>query len=299
MNFNQIIQKFQAEILAKGIMPPQEILADGQLHRFYVKGDKQGSRNGWYILFNSNVPCGVFGSWKEGITYKWCAKKRSSMNNREYIAYKRLDEAKYRQEAERAKVQEEAAKHAERIYLSCSKADPNHPYLVRKSITPFYARQRGSYLYLPIIDFEGNYWSLQRIGPMKVNGRDKSFLPDGAITGHFIPIQHKPTGDREILICEGFATGATLAQVFPNACVLAACDAGNLKPVAVDIRQHLPRAKMIVCADIDNVGLTKAKEASIAANALLRTPKFPPGTSNKLNDWNDLFCLVSSGGIQL
>ena len=66
MDFNQIINQFQAELLANGITPPNEIIADGKLHRFHIEGDKSGSKNGWYVLHLGDVPCGIYGSWKKG-----------------------------------------------------------------------------------------------------------------------------------------------------------------------------------------------------------------------------------------
>lgn len=293
MDFNRIIQNFQTTMFSHGITPPENIVADGQLHRFYIKRDKQGSKNGWYILYIDNISCGVFGSWKMGITHKWCAKKQKSMSDLEKKKFQQhMAEAKQQREELRRKEQAEAAKKAEYIYHHCHAPNSNHLYLVKKRIKPFYARQKGDCLVLPIVDFDGNYWSLQFITPRG----DKFFLSNGAITGHFIPIQHQPVVGRKILICEGFATSASIALAYPDACVLASCNAGNLKSVAIDIRQHLPKAEITICADIDPVGLTKAKEAAIAAKTLLKKPNFPPSANQKFTDFNDLFCWFASKG---
>jgi putative DNA primase/helicase len=297
MDFNQIIQNFQAAMLENGITPPDSIIADGQLKRFYIQGDKRGSKNGWYTVFVDNTPCGIFGSWKEGVTHKWCFKKREYMSNCEYKEYKQqMEAAKLQRAEERASEQAEAARLAEHIFYGCPPADPAHPYLVRKRIKPFYAHQKGSYLILPIIDFDGNFHSLQHIPP---NVEDnKWFLSNGAIAGHFIPIQHQPVASRTTLICEGLSTGGALAQAYPDACVIAACNAGNLKSVAMSIRQHLPESEIIIGADIDQVGLLKAREAARAAKARIIKPKFPSGVSKKLNDFCDLFCLLRTGELE-
>ncbi len=124
-------------------------------------------------------------------------------------------------------------------------------------------------------------------------------MSNGVIAGHFIPIQHQLVASRKILICEGFSTAGALAQKYPDACVIAACNAGNLKPVAVNIRQHLPASELVIGADIDPVGLLKAREAARAVKATIIKPKFPSGVSKKFNDFNDLFCLVGLGEPQI
>lgn len=302
MNFNQIIQLFQAEMLSKGITPPKETAIDARLHRFHVDGDKRSSKNGWYIIFNDGIPCGVFGNWRIGGTHIWCVKNQQLMSALELLVFrKQIEQAKIKRDQDRKRQQEEASILAERLwYLACA-AHSKHPYLVKKLIRPFYARQRDSYLILPVIDFFGNFWSLQFISPD--TSKNKWFLPNGSIKGHFIPIQGRPGDGTKILICEGFSTGATLAQDYPNYCVIAACDAGNLKPVAKVIRHNVPKAEIIICADDDrlnsiNTGLVKAREASIATGSLMFKPKWPDDAPNDLTDFNDLACWVSRRGEQ-
>lgn len=287
MNFNEIIQCFQAEMSKYGINPPADIVADSHLHRFYINGDKPGSRNGWYVLFIDGLPSGVFGNWKIGITSSWCAKKTNHMNEQEFLKHKQqVNEAQHKRNAERAMDQEKAAKLAEERWYSCPAANTNHPYLVRKLIPPFYARQLGNELILPIINVESEFRSLQYIS----EDGTKRFLFNGEIKGNFIPVRGQPKISTEIMIAEGFSTAGAIAQVYPEACLIAACDAGNLRAVALSIRQHLPKAKMIICADTDEIGLIKAHEAATASGSRLIKPKWPKGTPASFNDFNDLLC---------
>jgi len=292
MDFNQLTQQFQAEISSKGITPPNEMRDDAKVHRFYIQGDKLGTKNGWYIFFRNNIPCGVFGNWKEGITYKWCTKSFRSMSQSEYRKYtQQILEAKKLRDEARGIEQLAAAEEASKIWDSANVAALDHPYLVNKIIEPFCARQIGGNLVLPIIDVHGKQRSLQYISPKG----EKWFLTDGAIRANYIPIQHQLLIDRTVLISEGFATGATLAAAYPDLCVVAACNAGNLKPVALKLRQNLPKAKLIIAADDDrltpgNPGLKKAREAAIAASALFAKPQWPEGTPEELSDFNDLAC---------
>ena len=121
-----------------------------------------------------------------------------------------------------------------------------------------------------MIDVDGKVWSLQYINERG----EKVFVRSRAIKEHFIPIHHQPDQYRKILICEGFATGATLAEMYPAYCVIAACNSGNLKPVALHIRENIPCAEITICADddrmrSDNPGLVKGREAAIASGAFI------------------------------
>jgi putative DNA primase/helicase len=300
MDFNQIINQLKAEFLVNGIAPPHEVIADAKLHRFHVEGDKSRSKNGWYVLYLDGVPCGIYGSWKNGGHLKWSAKKQVHMTATERRhQIERIKEACKLRNEMKALEQQEAALRAEHLWEGYSKANPHHPYMIKKRILPFYSRQHGKEIILPVIDFSGKIWSLQYINEFG----EKRFLSNGAIKEHFIPVQHQPDPQRKILICEGFATGATLAEKHPKCCVIAACNAGNLKQVATIIRHFLPHTELIVCADDDqlnpnNPGLTKGREAAIAAGALLSKPIWPNCAPRSLKDFNDLSCWLAEQEVQ-
>lgn len=288
VNVSKIIDYFKNEMINKGIVPPSQIISDGQLHRFHIEGDHRASRNGWYVLYTDNIPFGAFGNWKTDIKQTWSIKASSQLGPTEGLELRRkmVVAKKLRDEAKAIEYKKTAAL-AKEIYDRCHTADPSNPYLLRKRIKAFCAHQLDSRLVLPIIDTEGNQWSLQFI----LSNGDKRFLSGGAIKGHFIPIQNRPTNDASILICEGFATGATLAQAYSDTCVIAACNANNLRHVAIDLRDKLPSTELIICADADEVGLEKAREAAKDVGGILRVPKFPKNIVGKLTDFNDLFCL--------
>lgn len=293
MNLYQIIDLFKAEMNKQGISPPGDMHANGKLYRFYVEGDKKGSKNGWYVLHSDGVPCGVYGSWKKGVTWKWSAKKNHEMSYLE--KNKQMEQInniyKIRNET-REEEQYEASLEADYLWSKCSLINVDHPYLVEKHIKPFCAKQYKGQIVLPIIDCSGKLWSLQYIS----ESGEKRFLPKGALKGRFILVQDVVNEQNaSILICEGFATGATLAISNPYACVIAACNAGNLEPVAVAIRKQFPSTKIIICADDDrldpeNPGITKGRKAAIAASALFHQPKWPVGAPESLTDYNDLAC---------
>jgi putative DNA primase/helicase len=131
--------------------------------------------------------------------------------------------------------------------------------------------------------------SLQFIAP---NGA-KRLLGGGRKQGCFIAVSGDEDAVHRIVICEGWATGCTLAENDPDALVLSAIDAGNLKPVAVAARRRWPSAELIIAGDDDrqtpgNPGATKAHEAAIAADGLLALPQWPENAPEHLTDFNDL-----------
>lgn len=108
----------------------------------------------------------------------------------------------------------------------------------------------------------------------------KRFLKDGRKHGCFHIIGGHYS-DR-ILICEGFATGASLFEDWGQR-VIVAFDAGNLLPVAKKIREFAPRSEIIICGDHDlsGIGQSKAKEAALAIHGKVFIPPVPG------QDWND------------
>lgn len=276
---------FLATLAAAGIAPsdPAAIVADGQLHRFHIDGDKPGRRNGWAVLHLDGLAAGAFGSWKHGIAGSWCAKDRASLTPAERADHRRrIARAREQAQAARTRAQAAAAARAARLWAQARPADVLHPYRVQKAVPLFSARQLGARLVLPVADFAGRLHSLQFID----GAGGKKLLKDGRKRGHFIRVAGRMPPAARVLICEGWATGATLATLEPAALVLAAIDAGNLGAVAVGARQHWPAAEIVVCADADPVGIAKARAAAIAAAALVAIPAFPAGAEG--SDFNDL-----------
>lgn len=286
------INNFRDAMLDAGIAPPDVIEADGQLHRFHVEGDKGGSRNGWYALHLDGRAAGVFGSWKTGLRSTWAADgKRMSQSERDDFA-KLIEAAKLKAQAERRAEHEARSIEARSEWATTSPADPAHPYLVKKSVKPHNLRQRAGLLIVPLFDAFGMLWNVQRIAP----DGDKRFRP-GRAGGLFSPIGDL-TDPKIILICEGWATGATLHQESGHP-VLCAMNAGNLLPVATAARSAWAGADLVIAADNDrftegNPGVTAATAAAKATGARLIVPKFPEGVAG--SDFNDLAATRRNGG---
>lgn len=175
---------------------------------------------------------------------------------------------------------------AQKIWETISEAPANFAYLTRKKISSHGARLYGGNLVLPLYAGNGSLSSLQFIN----KEGDKKFLTGGKVAGCFFLIGQP---SEKICITEGFATAASIHQATGYA-VAIAFSAGNLKAVAEIIKEKYSNVEIIVCADADNTGFTKAKEVVEVIGGKLAIPKFEP--TEKVNDgspsdFNDLHVL--------
>jgi putative DNA primase/helicase len=263
---------------------------EGKLVRFRTS-NKPRSKNGWLVAyFHSGLPAIVIaGDWSTGTKTKWMATIKASLDPGERKDLnRRIIEAREARDRNQALQWERSAIAAARCWPACAPANPQHPYLLRKGIQPHKARQQGRELVLRLIDFNGKTWSLQTIDETG----NKRLMAGGKKAGNFILV-YSPDYPARVLICEGYATGCTLAKLDPKALVLAAVDCGNLKEVATGARNRWPDADLVICGDDDratpgNPGATAARSAALATGAKLALPEWPLEAPKHLSDFNDL-----------
>lgn len=264
------IEQFRAAILAAGLTPPDEIVADGKLHRFSTNG-KRGDDSGWYMLHLDGIPAGAFGCWRSGLKSNWCAKADNDMTVAERDAHRqRIKAMQAQREAEQAQAHKKASEAAALIWKQAAPAT-GHEYLTRKGIKPHGIKCDGHHLLIPMRDTAGTLHSLQTIAP----DGSKRFQPGGRVKGCYFGIG-KPDG--VLVVCEGFATGASIHEATGYA-VAVAFNAGNLRTVAESLRAKYPTLRLILAADDDavtpgNPGLSKAVEAARAVGGYLAKPDF-------------------------
>lgn len=224
------------------------------------------------------------------------ARPKPAPSAAELQAQREAREARDRREAEeRSKAQREAAAAAARAWQAASEEGAS-PYLVRKGVKGYGVRHAaGGWLLVPLRDAGGELWNVQSIAPERpTDGPDKLFLKGGRKSGLWHMIG--PWADaRALLVCEGYATGASLHEATGRP-VAVAFDAGNLAHVARELRRLCPGALLAVCGDDDrdteaktgrNPGRDKARAAARAARgrAVVILPReLPQGGS----DFNDL-----------
>lgn len=281
------IAAFTKAMQSAGLDPPPEILADGSLHRFSVPGDKARSDNGWYLLHADDPAAGAFGCWKRQINETWSAKAYTTLNPAEKARYTaKMEAVKREREAEQERTHAECRKWCDATWKSAENAINTHQYLKDKGVNAYGLKTFKDSLLVPVQDMVGVIQGMQFIHP----DGSKKFKSGTNKVGHFFKIgksKHKT-----VVVCEGYATGASLHLATGHAVVIA-FDSSNLLPVAQGIRSKYPDMKIILAADDDhmtegNPGKSKATEAAQAVNGLLAIPLFPDDRGPKDTDFNDL-----------
>lgn len=285
MMHTEILESFRQALREHGLETDEAPRPDGTLHRIHLQGDKAGHLNGWYVLHTDGIPSGAFGCWKRGINVTWRAEttRPLSPEDQQALAARAAVHQRAQEEA-RANARMDCRAKAERLWAGATEVGAiDHPYLARKGVGAYGVRQFKDSLVVPMRDAHGELTSLQLINP----DGTKRFLKGTTKTGHFHRFgQYK---DR-VLICEGYATGASLHAASGEA-VAVAFDSGNLLSVAQAIRTKLPDAELILCADNDhlshdNPGLRFAQAAAAAVKGHLVVPIF--AADNQGTDFNDL-----------
>ena len=201
---------------------------------------------------------------------------------------------------ELAESQARAATRAAAIWDACATESGSHPYLIAKKIGPHGAKRglcddsEHAPLVVPMRDIDGTLWSLQFIPP---DGRDKRYLPGSRTSGCFHAMGESLTTAKRIIVAEGFATVASLAEHDAGA-VIAAFSAGQLLNVGIAIAGRYPDAALVIAADFDSPeggnggpGLAAATKAANALGAELWVPVPIPGRNKTdFNDWHILQC---------
>lgn len=282
---------FLSAIRQHGLIPPDRLIADGELHRF--RSGPERAENGFYRLVilpahrGGDIGFGHIGCWKRGVSEKWCSMEPKSITTQDRSA---MEQARVAQRERDAKAAKEAAEKAASIWKAAKPADPAHPYLASKKIGPRGLRQYKESLLVPVYR-GGKLTSLQFVA---ADGT-KRFLSGGQVDGGYASISSGSDRGR-IVIAEGFATAASLYEALGSP-VVVAFNAGNLLAVAKAIKDKYPESDIILAADNDqwtvirgkkvNVGIERATAAAEAIGARLAVPEFDHEDTERPTDWND------------
>lgn len=304
---------FRTAIGAAGITPPDTLEADGKLHRFSSNG-KRGDDAGWYVFHSDGIAAGTFGDWRTGISETWREDVGRKLAPMEEQAYReRIAAAQQARDAEAAKREAAARQAADAILGQAQPCPSDHPYLVKKKIQPHDAQicdgnllaqhgirfaddfPVGPVLIVPLVDINSEKKACLA-GLQLIDSRgEKRFLPGCSMAGKFYILK----GDKnkpQRLICEGFATAATLREA-TGLTVFAAMNAGNLCRVAKSVRRAVPDKVLLIVADDDaetqtkigkNPGIEAATETAAAVGGLVVVPDFGQDRPAGLSDFNDL-----------
>lgn len=268
---------------------------DGKTHRVPLLSKNGRGLDGAYCLHGDGVPAGWAQNHVTGEKVKLMATgivlspSERERQQRERVA--RLQAA----EAERARAHDVAARRCQGMWDSFSPA-ASSPYLEKKGVEAFGLREDQGNLIVPLRNINGELRGFQAIAP---DGQ-KAFATGIEKKGnfHLIGAEGKDLFQGEIVLCEGYATGASLYMATGKP-VAVAFDSGNLISVAEAIRNKFSNIAITICADNDhsmkrdgnpyNVGVEKARQAAQKVNAKIKVPTFTDKEKAQgLTDFNDL-----------
>ena len=291
-------------------LEPAQPLIYGKLTRCKTTQDKGKEKNGWYVIHehrtekNEILIFGSFGDWRSGDSNKIKVKAGRMSQEERDVMRARQEEAKRRAAEVAANAARRAANRASGLFKRMPEKGRS-AYLERKQIVGIgvrYAPRTGAVL-IPMSNARDQIVGLQVIYPEKQadTGRDKSYWPHGmSKEGAFHLIGPHPEPGEPVLVCEGYATGASL-NMATSLTVAIAFDAGNLSVVAKAMRERFPGRALIVCRDDDwktkrsngepwNPGEEKGSNAALIVGGQVVGPIFSGEREIKWTDFNDLHC---------
>lgn len=285
-----------------GLILEGDPIFDGKLHRVKVEGDKGKERSGAYTAHSDGRPAAYIQNFKTQTKENW----KASGFNQEYskaptLSLEELAERSKAFEAQKLEREKAVTERHEEVSIKvrtdwneARDATDSHPYLLEKGVKANGLKldNRGNLL-MPLMDVNGKVWSAQHIG---INGY-KGLEPGGKKEGNFFVIGQDPGMAKELIICEGYATGASINEA-TNKTVVVAVDAGNLQNVAEALRERYPDKAIFMAADNDmkkelegrdNVGRLTAERAAEAVKGVVLLPRL---TTEEVkagkSDFNDI-----------
>lgn len=247
-------------------------------------GYLDGKPNGWFRDFTADEfhQCDFTGEVEGVISKAEIAQK----NYEKFIS----DAQKYR----------EVGRKAKKLYDEMGTDNTSNAYIEKKQVKLFNAKlTKDLSAMISIKNIEGYFTQLQFIDP---NGK-KTMLGEGKVMGSFHQMGFINKYST-IILCEGWATGATLYEHLKHP-TICAIHSGNLPLVAEVLKKKYPNNKFVIAADNDrfqknapvniNGGVKKAEEAKeiLGEEATVITPEFVDimfdEERHDLIDWNDFY----------
>lgn len=330
-----VLQQFIDALHAAG-MPPantKEIIADNKWRSFTVQGDRKPAGRYRLAINPDGFGYGNYVYHKDGQTHTFNSKTEKKLSPAE-LKKRKEDIARIQAEREKEQLAEfaQVATQCRQVWDSAKQVD-GHPYLKKKGISGAGTRVGGyvdsdgkrqdNVLFVPMYK-DGKLTGLQRIWE---NGF-KAFWEGADCSGAYTAFVDAADDKGTIIICEGFATAASVRAALPDWPVIVAFNTGNLMPVAQVMRKKYPEARIIMAADNDqwtfdrkkhpvdsagnkidkekfagdapewetwraegrmwNPGIDKAKQVGLKIGAHVIWPDIAPNDAAKNTDFNDM-----------
>ena len=278
------------------IVSGEHPIMDGQKHRVAVEGGKNGALDGFYVVHMDGRPAGRIINNKTGADLKW--KSAGHALSPEESARIKAESAQKlaMRKAEHKKLQDAAAQRVQQQAKNLHAPTTPTAYIQAKGIQihPGVLTD-GQTTYIPGLNSAGEHRTTQYI---QADGT-KRFAKDAQKSGCFHPVggMDALASAPVLVICEGYATAATLAEGCGHA-TAAALDCGNLMAVARSLHEKFPDKPIVIAGDNDyrqemahghNPGVEKARAAAAAVGG---AAIFPPEPSSReagpyISDFND------------
>ena len=243
----------------------------------------------------------------------WSDDSRQKKPTSEELAERQLIAAERaaKEEIEIARERADTAKKAAALLKAATEAKADHPYLVRKQVSPVATLREidageaatilgyvpkssgdqltGRLLVVPVKQSD-RISTLELIDGEK---RKAALAGRGSKVGGYWATQRLPDGDGAdltLLIGEGVATVLSASEVTGHPAI-AALSSGNLPAVAKVIRESYPGAVLIILADLVKATGEPDPHAIKAAQSFggkLATPDFGPDRAPNMTDMNDM-----------
>ncbi|OYV74599.1 MAG: hypothetical protein B7Z66_15865, partial [Chromatiales bacterium 21-64-14] len=290
------IEAFASAIAAAGLPVPEQIVADGQIHRFSTNG-RSGDGAGWYVLHISGDDAwGAYGDHRSGVDGKWSSRSSRSLAPAEQAARReQIEQAKREDREERARRAAQAAATAARVWENSPPAPVDHPYLRGHGLTAAHgSRVTGDgKLVVCYVDLVSDATRTVQFIPAGPRPGKKKYLNGSCMDGAGVIIGDLDLDDAAmIVIAEGWATAAAVHQVTGLPAVAAGC-AGQLVGAAEIIHERYPAARITIAGDSGEVGERAALEAAREVCGL-GLVAIPQGVS----DWADVLTTRGPGAVK-
>lgn len=272
---------FEDALAAFGMVGVTAVPDDGMFHRYAMSGKRAGDKSGWAIKFSDGA--GIYNCWSypdghEGIYWHPSGKEYKELSEKDRkLADSRREDVRNK----RRELNEQVAARSLLIWNDCVEALGNE-YLSTKKVGAFGVRQNSKgELIVPVRDFSGKIWSLQRIYPNeKRDGFDKSYSFGGVLSHNM----HRIEGGDDIILCEGYATGASI-HMATGSTVIVCFDAGNMEKVAEQFK-NVPKVRVAADRDKEEKGAKGQKTAERIKDRF----GIPYVMPDVYGDFNDLAC---------
>lgn len=280
------MENFKAKLSEFGLFP-ENIEVTDKIKRFAVDGK---NLNGWYFFQQvGDDSYGAMGNWANGLSETYSSFSPGKSEKEIEQIKKDFERIKKESELLRGKEAEKVALKAQSMWDGLKEGP--HPYLKKKQINANGARRYKNSLVIPI------YKNNEIVSLQFIDSSGKRFMSGGITSGGAYPIKG---GREKVVICEGFATGASINESTGYQ-VFVAFNAGNLLKVAKRVKEICPNSEIIIACDNDmhkeiNTGVIQGTKAAELINCFLAIPEFKIN-DGKSTDFNDLFVIEGKDAV--